>query len=124
MEILVSIFPGKYSKVEEFLLQAGYTLSLIHISDHDAFNSQHRPENLVSGSARKHGADAVMQPAADGTSIGKRSRHIHINTSRIHHLHIIIGRPVILRHNTFTIDVYKRQVHGAPFRAVGMVLEK
>ena len=25
MEILVSIFPGKYSKVEEFLLQAGYT---------------------------------------------------------------------------------------------------
>ncbi|CDD94722.1 unknown [Akkermansia sp. CAG:344] len=35
-------------------------------ADHDAFNSQHRPENLVRGSARKHGADAVMQPPAYG----------------------------------------------------------
>ena len=49
-------------------------------------------------------ADTYFRSQSELTSIGKRSRHIHINTSRIHHLHKIIGRPVILRHNTFTMS--------------------
>lgn len=49
-------------------------------------------------------ADTYFRSQSELTSIGERSRHIHINTSRIHHLHKIIGRPVILRHNTFTMS--------------------